>query len=205
MTDEKMILIDNGHGGDDPGAMHDPTPGKPGDETEEEDITLEVGLHFADILRVDGYQCIMTRDRDESVSLSARLSLIRKFQPAAFISIHCNSWTDPSRRGIEVYYRDDEDRRLAESMYRYLTMFTGMRAKGVHQDVERLGKRLTVLNDQATPSCLVELGYLSNDLDRKYITGNMFTLAQLLAFGVMDYFKDPKLSTYIQDAMRGGV
>lgn len=201
--DEKKIVADFGHGKDDPGAVYDPTPGKPGDEVEEADITLEVGLHFVDILRVEGYQCVTTRDRDESVSLSARLSLIRKFQPDAFISLHCNAWTDPSRRGIEVYYRDDEDRRLAESMYRYLTMFTGMRAKGVHQDQARLGKRLAVLNDPATPSCLVELGYLSNELDRKYITGNMFTLAQLLAFGVMDYFKDPKLATYIQEAMRG--
>jgi N-acetylmuramoyl-L-alanine amidase len=174
------ILLDPGHGGNQPGAVYG--------GVEEEDVTLAVGLRCAHLLRLLGHDALLTRDRDANVSLSERLIMINEYQAAAFCSIHCNaSAAGGKAHGAETYYRDDQDWPLANCLQKVLTIYTGEKNVGIFQDIARLNKRLTVLNDEKIPSALVELGYLSNFADRTYLINNINTVGEVLAHGI-DWF-----------------
>lgn len=90
------IVIDPGHGGKDPGAIGI-------NRIAEKDVTLQVGLLLADLLRQKGCTVFMTRDTDIYVSLQARTYCIRQCKPNAYISIHANSSSDSAVQGIETY------------------------------------------------------------------------------------------------------
>ncbi len=174
------IILDPGHGGDQPGAVYG--------GVEEEDITLEVALHASNVLRGLGHSVVLTRDRDAGVTLTARVNMANEFKADLFISIHCNAAADDGKaHGVETYYRDQMDYPLADCIQKVFTTYAGMKDVGVLQDIARLHKRLTVLNDTNIPSALVEIGYLSNTADREYLTKNIVTAAELVAHGV-DWF-----------------
>ena len=101
-TNNKLIIIDPGHGGRDGGAV--------GYKRHlEKDIVLQISKRLAKILRKDGYKVKMTRDRDKTVSLKYRTKYTRKNKPDLFISIHANSVPKKNRykaKGIEIYYLD---------------------------------------------------------------------------------------------------
>ena len=94
----RKIVLDPGHGGSDPGAM---TPGG----LSEKDITLDIAQRLAALLRTGGlYGVVMTRDRDESVSLERRVEIANGEKADLFMSIHINSIPLPERFGVETYY-----------------------------------------------------------------------------------------------------
>lgn len=173
------ILLDPGHGGEQPGAVHG--------GVQEKDISLAVVLRAAAVLRELGHDVLLTRDRDQSLSLSERFRMIVDFKPEAFISVHCNAAVSVQAGGVETYYRDDYDYPLANSVQTYLAAYTGRRDRGVRHDIGVLKRRLAVLNDLETPACLAELGFLSNDSDRNYMASNVATLGDVLAHGIDDY------------------
>ena len=86
------ILLDPGHGGDDPGAVYG--------GTEEEDVTLAVGLRCANVLRDLGHDVFLTRDRDIGIPLVERVRLMNEYKCEAFVSIHCNASTEERVAGI---------------------------------------------------------------------------------------------------------
>lgn len=94
----KTVVIDPGHGGKDPGAL-----GQRG--TEEKDITLKVGLKLRDLLsKQPGIRVLMTRDRDEFIELENRAKFANAQDADLFVSIHVNSHTKRSVKGIEIYH-----------------------------------------------------------------------------------------------------
>jgi len=174
------ILIDPGHGGDKPGAVYG--------GTSEEDVTLAVGLRCTNVLRELGHDVFLTRDRDIGMPLLERVRLMNEYKAQVFLSIHCNASAGGEKaHGAETYYRDDEDELLAKCVQDALTSYAGMKDNGILQDVLRLKKRLTVLNNDKLPCALVEIGYLSNRDDRSYLIENMNTVGEILAHGV-DWF-----------------
>ncbi len=90
------VVIDPGHGGRDAGAVSNGYM--------EKDINLAVALKVAEILRRRGYRVIMTRTRDEYVSLAARARLANRSGAHIFVSIHCNASRDPKASGMETYF-----------------------------------------------------------------------------------------------------
>ncbi len=92
------IVIDAGHGGHDSGTL-----GAEG--IEEKEIVLDVSLRLGKLLKQRlGADVIYTRDDDTFVPLETRTALANKAQADLFISVHGNSSSDPSARGVEVYY-----------------------------------------------------------------------------------------------------
>jgi N-acetylmuramoyl-L-alanine amidase len=92
------IVIDAGHGGHDSGTLG---PGG----IEEKDVVLDVALRLGSLLKQKlGADVIYTRDDDTFIPLETRTAIANKAQADLFISIHANSSSDPSARGIEVYY-----------------------------------------------------------------------------------------------------
>ena len=171
------ILIDPGHGGAASGAVYSGVA--------EEDITLAVSFRCANVLRTLDHEVFMTRDRDTGISLPERVRLANEYKAQAFLSIHCNASPDGERpHGCETYYRDAEDKPLAECVQRMLATYTGGMDAKVYQDEARLKKRLAVLNNDKLPCALVELGYLSNPYDRAYLVGNINTAGEILAHAI---------------------
>ena len=94
----KTVVIDPGHGGKDPGAL-----GQRG--TEEKDITLKVALKLRDLLsKQPGIRVLMTRERDEFIELENRAKFANAQDADLFVSIHVNSHTKRSVKGIEIYH-----------------------------------------------------------------------------------------------------
>jgi len=93
----KKVVIDAGHGGNDPGAV-----GRTG--TYEKNINLDIAKRLYSILRQEGIQVVMTRAQDRFVSLPSRVSIANNSGADLFLSIHSNANHVRSLYGFEVYY-----------------------------------------------------------------------------------------------------
>ncbi len=94
---QKVIVIDPGHGGVDPGAI-----GASG--VYEKNITLAAAREFRDILQKSGkFKVVLTRDRDIFLPLRDRFEVARRHQADLFISLHADSIKSPNVRGLSVY------------------------------------------------------------------------------------------------------
>ena len=92
------IVIDAGHGGHDSGTL-----GAGG--IEEKDVVLDVALRLGKLLHDRlGAEVVYTRDDDTFVPLETRTAIANKAQADLFISVHANSSSDASVKGVEVYY-----------------------------------------------------------------------------------------------------
>ena len=153
------IGIDPGHGGSDPGAVGWDGPGYPN----EKDFNLDVGLKLRTRLQNDGATVGMTRDTDVYLSLTYRVNYINNFNPDAFISIHCNSHSDPTANGTETYwhtYGTPADEELATHVQNRLVEYLGRVDRGVKQESFYI---LSVSSQ--IPAVLPELLFISNETE----------------------------------------
>ena len=99
--DSFVVVIDPGHGGVDPGAVRD--------STTENELMLGIALALRDALRrAGGVEVVLTRERDEFVSLTGRVALAHQVGADAFISLHADSLSQGRARGATVYSLSDE-------------------------------------------------------------------------------------------------
>jgi N-acetylmuramoyl-L-alanine amidase len=92
------IVVDAGHGGHDCGTLGP-------DGIQEKEVVLDVALRLGKLLRQRmGADVIYTRDDDTFVPLEERTAIANKAQADLFISVHANSSSDPTARGVETYY-----------------------------------------------------------------------------------------------------
>lgn len=93
----RRIVVDPGHGGHDPGAMHN--------GLREKDITLDVSLKLKQILESDyGFEVLMTRGQDRFIPLEERTAFANSNSADLFVSVHVNSSRNRKARGVETYY-----------------------------------------------------------------------------------------------------
>lgn len=166
----RVVLIDAGHGGVDPGAV-----GK--SKVLEKDITLGVSKRLRSLLQQSGAKTVMVRedDRDLGTSqgllkrkredLAQRLQLAMDSQAEVYISIHANSFTNPNLTGAQTFYHADssEGKLLAQSIQQELNNMTGgKRAAKGNQDIYVLKKA-----NQAAVT--VEVGFLSNRAEEQLL------------------------------------
>ncbi|MBN1613378.1 MAG: N-acetylmuramoyl-L-alanine amidase [Deltaproteobacteria bacterium] len=93
----KIVVIDPGHGGDDPGAV-----GRRG--TYEKTVVLDIARKLRDILNRSGnYQAFLTREGDYYLSFRKRLNIAREYGADLFVSIHADAARNRRARGSSVY------------------------------------------------------------------------------------------------------
>jgi N-acetylmuramoyl-L-alanine amidase len=98
----KVIVIDAGHGGKDPGALGDR-------DAHEKDATLAAAKALKRRLERDGrYVVVLTRSRDVFVPLEDRVQIARRADADLFISLHADAGADPGVRGATVYTLSDK-------------------------------------------------------------------------------------------------
>jgi N-acetylmuramoyl-L-alanine amidase len=105
----KKVVIDAGHGGNDPGAIS-----RGG--MYEKYITLDISRRLSNLLKEDGVEVVMTRTSDRFVSLPQRVSVANNAGADFFISVHANANRVRSLYGFEVYYagaNSDDNQRAA--------------------------------------------------------------------------------------------
>ena len=97
-----IVAIDPGHGGKDPGAVSS-------NNVLEKDITLLIAKELQRTLRdTEGYQAVLIRSDDSTVSLNDRYQNARKYGADAFISIHADGFRLASVKGASVFIWSDE-------------------------------------------------------------------------------------------------
>jgi len=92
----RRVVIDAGHGGHDTGAV-----GPSG--TEEKTVALAIALRLGQVLSDQGLEVVQTREDDHFVRLEDRARLANEARGDLFISVHCNSGSQASWRGVETY------------------------------------------------------------------------------------------------------
>lgn len=177
----RRVVIDAGHGGDDPGTN--------GGGWEEKVITLSVAEKVQALLEEAEYEVIMSRMDDTYVALTDRAALTREFDAPVFVSIHCNAAENiPTANGIETYAAPDDeaDAELAGCLQTRLIAATETKDRGVKTS------RLVVLTHNDAPAALVEIGFMTNTDECAKITDEDYqnTLAEAIVAGINDYFAE---------------
>jgi N-acetylmuramoyl-L-alanine amidase/beta-lactamase regulating signal transducer with metallopeptidase domain len=157
--DKKIIVIDAGHGGHDFGAKTD--------DLNEKNLTSEIAKKIKAMYADSDIEIHFTRTSDEFIELKERTNFINSIQPDLVISLHVNNSKNNDTRGFEVYITDKSDlfdtsKRLAEQLSAKLAT-TQLQNRGIKT------APFWILKNSGCPSMVVELGFISNENDRKYI------------------------------------
>ncbi|KOS60964.1 N-acetylmuramoyl-L-alanine amidase [Lysinibacillus agricola] len=173
------IVVDAGHGGNDHG-----TTGQRG--TNEKEITLKTASLLASKLSAAGANVIMTRESDEYVALRKRVSIAHQYEADAFISIHYDATDDSSINGFTSYYMNNNQQGLAEAINAGLSSKIDLKDRGTQQ-----GNYL-VLRENRQKAVLIELGFLSNASEERFITTAKFREQASLGIyqGILNYFNE---------------
>tara|TARA_Y100000996_G_C22551221_1_gene653759 strand:+ start:715 stop:1965 length:1251 start_codon:yes stop_codon:yes gene_type:complete len=150
-----VIAIDAGHGGRDPGAV--------GSNVVEKDITLLIARELERTLRdTEGYQAVMIRSNDESVSLNQRYQNARKSGADALISIHADGFRLESVKGASVFVWSNE---ASSSVARNLSERQRKRIQAQIKDI----KPYDFNEDEAM---IIYPSTYKNKIDQSLILGN---------------------------------
>jgi N-acetylmuramoyl-L-alanine amidase len=175
----KIIIIDAGHGGKDPGAI---SPNGFYEKT----VNLDVALALTNLLKKQGFRVIMTRSSDVFIELEERANIGSKNKAVLFVSIHADSCATSSINGFSVYTLRQPDWqaiKLADSINAQMTK-TGIPSRGRKEADYR------VLKYSQCPAVLIEMGYLSNYWEANQLKDKNMQqkIATAIAGGIINYF-----------------
>lgn len=183
----KVIYIDPGHGGIDPGATYK--------DIYEKDINLSIALKLKKELENNGAIVYLTRYDDIDLSISTnnhkksdlnnRVRAINNSNADLFISIHLNSY-GTSWHGVQIFYDDNNSTNevLASIMDKNIKNLNGNRTY-------KKKNNLYLLKNIKIPGILVEVGFLSNENERYLLTNSKYQekVSKSLCNGIKEYLK----------------
>ena len=171
---EKWVVIDPGHGGEDPGSM-----GYSGGQLvlNEKDVNLDIALRLQNMLEAAGVSVYMIRTTDETIPLYDRQDTANSMGASLYVAIHNNCYSTETPSGTEVlYYSDDapmidgiSGAGLANKLQRTLVSNLGLVDRGAKAEPE-----LAVLRRTSMPAVIIEGAFLSNPSDLAYLQTNEF-------------------------------
>ena len=153
-SEKKTIVIDAGHGGSDPGKIGI-------NQVLEKDINLQIAKKVKMLLEEKDFQVIMTRENDEMQGdgLSDRVSLINGAKAEFAVSIHQNSYSDPSVSGAQVFYYtgSEEGKRIAQNIQESFWEIEENKKREIKEN-----NSYYLLKHVDVPIVIAECGFLSN-------------------------------------------
>ena len=193
----KVVYLDAGHGGYDPGASYF--------GISEKSLTLAIQSRVKDKLEAEGYQVVTTRTSDTYVDLTDRSRAANASESDIFVSIHINASGSSAAQGIETYYyqpyakypsrinatyhanptRLSMSDTLANAIQSSLINATGAQNQGVKRQT------FAVLRETTAPAVLLELGFLSNPQEAARLNTSAYqeTLANAIVAGIKSYYE----------------
>ena len=190
------IVLDAGHGGFDGGASAE-------DGTVEKDINLHITQKVSAMLRLNGYDVIMSRDSDtgtedneqETIAkrkksdLSNRLQLMKENRDAIFVSIHLNKFTTSAANGAQVFYTKNFPQ--AQLLANCVQSSIKSMLQPENMRVVKQGTNSTyLLKNAEVPAVIVECGFLSNKQDLEKLKQDEYQsqMAFAIVGGIIDFY-----------------
>ena len=193
----KVVYLDAGHGGYDPGASYF--------GISEKSLTLAIQSRVKAKLEAEGYQVVTTRTSDTYVDLTDRSRAANASESDIFVSIHINASGSSAAQGIETYYyqpyaeypsrinatyhanptRLSMSDTLANAIQSSLINAIGAQNQGVKRQT------FAVLRETTAPAVLLELGFLSNPQEAARLNTSAYqeTLANAIVAGIKSYYE----------------
>ncbi|WP_334109997.1 N-acetylmuramoyl-L-alanine amidase [Thermodesulfitimonas autotrophica] len=179
----KVIVLDPGHGGSDPGAI-----GPTG--LQEKDFNLAVARLAAAELSRRGARVYLTRTDDVYVDLYSRAALANDLGADAFVSVHANAWGNPNEvdrmAGTSTWYAPvtDPASRKAGSECLAMCLQKSLVEKAGRKDLGLFTANFAVLRNTTMPAALVEVAFISNREEEGLMYADWFR--QAAATGVVE-------------------
>lgn len=192
--EKPLIGIDPGHGGDDPGMI-----GVEG--LEEKGINLEISLLLKESLENAGYQVVMTRETDRGLydssssskkaqDMQRRIAFLEEKSPLLTVSIHQNSYQDPSVRGPQVFYYESslKGKTLAEKIQESLN--TGLEV--ARPRVVKGNTSYYLLKRSKGVLVIAECGFLTNPEEAELLKKKEYQkkVAEAVTEGIRKYIEE---------------
>ncbi|QSZ27239.1 N-acetylmuramoyl-L-alanine amidase CwlD [Aceticella autotrophica] len=184
----KIIIIDAGHGGGDPGK-----PGKYGKN--EDELNLEIATKLKELIEESGGVAVMTRQGDPlsdnlMQDLKNRVKKGNNANGEVFISIHQNSFPQEQYKGAQVFYHKNSEKGkfLAEILQKELK-------NTLDESNDRMPKETStfyILRNAKMPAVIVECGFMSNPEEEKLLNDKkyQYKIAWAIYKGLMRYFNE---------------
>lgn len=169
---KKVIMLDAGHGGTDPGAQGE----LDGKTINEKDLTLSITYKVKTILEKNGYTTSMTRTGDTLPSLSERPEQANSEDCALFVSIHINAAEDKEAYGTEIFWSEQNNgdtygvtsEQFAGMVLKPMIKYMGSYNRGVKM------ANWAVIRRSQMPAVLVEVGFISNTDELEKMVSNEY-------------------------------
>ena len=182
----KIIVIDAGHGGKDPGTSYN--------SILEKDINLEISLELEKLLSSMGATVILTREGDYDLStpkanyrkksdFDNRIKLINESNANLYLSIHLNYLSDKSYKGPQVFYNSSKD--LAQIIQNNMNeLLEGDR------NIKQIPNDTYMYDKLKVDGVLIECGFLSNDEERSLLQKKEYQIkvAKSIMNGILEYY-----------------
>lgn len=173
------VVVDAGHGSPDGGAVGV-------SNTQEKDINLAIAKKLCEVLEGKGIKVIMTRDSDSGIwdssaqtirekkvsDMNNRLKIMKESKADLFLSIHMNSFSNSSAKGLRVFYDKNhpEGEEIAKNIQESICEITG--AQG--QAVKTADTKLFLMKNPPMPAILIECGFISNANEEKRLKNDEY-------------------------------
>jgi N-acetylmuramoyl-L-alanine amidase len=184
---QKIILIDPGHGGEDPGAVSE------FNQVKEKDVNLKIGLDLKKKLEDSGYKVMMTRESDKlnystdirnivkkrTDDLLNRKKMMDECGADLIVSIHLNKYGGTTKQrihGAQVFYppNDPSSQKLAEILQSSIKSNADPLNERVALEKKINGKPIIIFNNPKTTIAVVECGFLSDQEEGQLLIGEAY-------------------------------
>ena len=184
----RVICIDAGHGGFDPGATYK--------DLKEADVNLEYAHLLKSELEEEGATVYLTRYDDYDLSTNNynhkrsdilnRIKIIKDISPDIFISIHLNADSSNKWNGAQTFYNsvNENNMLLAESIQKKFKQIN-ITKRNIKKD-----NSIFLLKNLDVAGVLIELGFITNNVDRMNLVSDAYQkkLVKTIVKGIRNYF-----------------
>ncbi len=188
------IIIDPGHGGEDPGAC--------ANGLIEKNLNLDIAITLKELLNSNGYSVVMTRESDRLLynqneqnnkkyfDIRNRAKFAEGFENSVFISIHMNKFSLENCKGLQTFYSPNSENsevlaeKIQNSSY-ILQSYNDRKIKTSNGDIY-------LLDNLKMPAVLVECGFLSNKKEAELLSDDVYllNLTTSIYCGIVEYLEN---------------
>tara|TARA_B100001121_G_scaffold189128_1_gene165220 strand:- start:88664 stop:90400 length:1737 start_codon:yes stop_codon:yes gene_type:complete len=174
----KTIVIDPGHGGNDPGAVRK--------NDYEKHYTLDISKRIQRKLISKGAKVVMLRTKDTNPSLYQRVKKTNRSKADFLISVHVNSFINNKANGTETYYYKKNEKLAAKYIQKHLAKNLNLKNNGIKQ------AKMYVLKYSKIPGVLIEPCFMTNKKEYALLKTIAFRekIANATVTGLEEYFKN---------------
>lgn len=181
---KEIVVIDAGHGGDDPGKVGI-------NNALEKDINLQIAEKVKTHLEKNGIEVVMTREDDvmeetKLEDMKKRVALINKTKPKITVSIHQNSYSDSGIKGAQVFYYTDSEisKEAAMLMQEEFRKIDSENTRQIKSNGD-----FYMLKKTEVPTIIVECGFLSNPGEAEKLVSDEYQedMAEAICRGIMTW------------------